>query len=175
MSGTGVGSDPTAFSGETSQTDLDAGWDGRRPLLPAVNFTQAEFEQAGLLHWLPSQPGGASGGASRFDVDVDQYLSNNASESAPVNLCGIRISGLPSQPDPSATQALPNETDHRPIGASSVQATTHAVQPQEAAPVQQKPEAINKKQMNRQYQKQFRLRQKVQCCAIKCGAGHHWI
>ena len=173
MSGTGVGSDPTAFSGETSQTDLDAGWDGRSPMLPAVNFTQAEFEQAGLLHWLPSQPGGASGGASRFDVD--QYLSNNASESAPVNLCGIRISGLPSQPDSSATKALPNETDHRPIGASSVQATTHAVQQQEAAPVQQKPEAINKKQMNRQYQKQFRLRQKVQCCAIKCGTGHHWI
>ena len=135
-------------------------------LLPLLSFTEAEFQQAGLLqpNGLQTQLGGTS---SRDSGIVLQYVRNETlSESA-----GASSSCFPRTSDLSAIQSLlpvDPDLDSHPLNGNSLQTQAPSGQQQEASPWQHVNQPIHKSRQNSHYQKRSRLRQKVPCtCFVR--------
>ena len=136
----------------------------RCSLLPLLNFTETEFEQAGLLqvNGLRSQLGHTSSSASSV---ICQRVQNEA-VSAGEDSCSWFQRSVPS-----ATQAvqlrMPDgpDLDNDPLEGHSLQLTASGAQQHEAPPLQHASDGVRRKRQNSQHQKRFRLRQKVLCFA----------
>ena len=134
--------------------------------LPLVSFTQAEFEQAGLLSiaGLPSQQEESSGRTNNLGIHHTYDLHDgNASSPAASSFNLQQGSDLLSQLSLAVPvgQALPYGPDNDLVEGSSAQAPSHDAQQQGLPQWSHATEAVSKKHQNRRHQKQFRLRQKV--------------
>ena len=133
-------------------------------LLPLLNFTETEFEQAGLLQVdeLRSQVGHTSSGAS--SVLYKHVQNEGSSDSVGAGSSSWFLTGVPL-----ATRAvqlrMPDGPDlgYDSLEGHSLQRTASGAQKHAALPLQHTGDAVHRKRLNGQHQKRFRLRQKVLC------------
>ena len=126
-----------------------------RSMLPLLNFTETEFEQAGLLqvNRVRSRLGHTSSGASSV-----MYVQNEGSSDS---AGAVGSSWFPTSV-PSEAHALQlRMPDLDPLEGHSPQCTASGAQEHDPSPLQHASDAVRRKRLNSQHQKRFRLRQKV--------------
>lgn len=134
----------------------------RCSLLPLLNFTETEFEQAGLLqvNGLRSQLGHTSSSASSVICQHLQHESNSAGAGS----CSWFQTSVPSATH-TVHLRMPDGPDlnNYPVEGRSLQRTASGALQHEAPPLQHASDGVRRKRQNSQHQKRFRLRQKVLC------------
>lgn len=132
-------------------------------MLPLLNFTETEFEQAGLLQIkrLRSQSGHTFSGASSV-----MYVRNEGSnESAGAGSSSWFPTSVPAE-TPAVQLSMPDGPvlDIDPLKGHSLQCTATGAQEDDPSHLQHASDAVRRKRLNSQHQKRFRLRQKVPFC-----------